>query len=107
MRINLIQSIMITTTIVATMGSGSVVAGDVAAGKSKAVVCSACHGADGNSINPLWPKLAGQHAAYLAKQLRAFRDGSRQDPVMVPMAAGLSDDDINNLAAFYASQEQQ
>ena len=80
-------------------------AGDAAAGKGKAVVCSACHGIDGNSINPLWPKLAGQHAAYLAKQMKAFRSGERKDPVMAPMAMGLSDADIDDLAAFYAGQK--
>ena len=79
-------------------------AGDAAAGKTKAVVCSACHGIDGNSINPLWPKLAGQHAAYLAKQMKAFRSGERKDPVMAPMSVPLSDADIDDLAAFYASQ---
>ncbi len=79
-------------------------AGDAVAGKQKAVVCSACHGIDGNSINPLWPKLAGQHAAYLAKQMKAFRSGERKDPVMAPMAMPLNDTDIDDLAAFYASQ---
>ena len=79
-------------------------AGDAAAGKTKAVVCSACHGIDGNSINPLWPNLAGQHAAYLAKQMKAFRSGERKDPVMAPMSVPLSDADIDDLAAFYASQ---
>ena len=82
-------------------------AGDAAAGKTKAVVCSACHGLDGNSINPLWPKLAGQHAAYLVKQMKAFRSGERNDPVMAPMAVPLSDADIDDLAAFYASQTQK
>ncbi len=82
-------------------------AGDAAAGKTKAVVCSACHGVDGNSINPLWPNLAGQHAAYLAKQMKDFRSGARKDPVMAPMAMPLSDADIDDLAAFYASQTQK
>lgn len=82
-------------------------AGDAAAGKTKAVVCSACHGVDGNSINPLWPKLAGQHAAYLSKQMRAFRSGERKDPVMAPMAMPLSDADIDDISAFYASQKQK
>lgn len=80
-------------------------AGDAAAGKTKAIVCSACHGIDGNSINPLWPNLAGQHAAYLVKQMKAFRSGERKDPVMAPMAVPLSDADIDDLAAFYASQK--
>ena len=78
-------------------------AGDVAAGKAKSATCVACHGPDGNSVNPMWPNLAGQQEMYLAKQLRDFRDGNRKDPVMAPMAAALSDDDIANLAAYYAS----
>ena len=82
-------------------------AGDAAAGKTKAVVCSACHGVDANSINPLWPKLAGQHAAYLTKQMKAFRSGERKDPVMAPMAMPLSDADIEDISAFYASQKQK
>ena len=82
-------------------------AGDAAAGKTKAVVCSACHGVDGNSTNPLWPKLAGQHAAYLTKQMKAFRSGERKDPVMAPMAMPLSDADIEDISAFYASQKQK
>ena len=81
--------------------------GDPAAGKAKAVVCSACHGVDGNSVNPLWPKLAGQHEAYLAKQIRAFRDGVRVDPTMAPMVSILKEEDIDDIAAFYASQKQK
>ena len=84
---------------------GQTLAGDAAAGKKKAVVCSACHGIDGNSINPLWPHLAGQHAAYLTKQMKAFKSGARKDPVMAPMAMPLSDTDIEDLSAFYASQK--
>ena len=79
--------------------------GDPEAGKAKAVVCSACHGVDGNSVNPLWPKLAGQHEAYLAKQIRAFRDGVRVDPTMAPMVSILKEEDIDDIAAFYASQK--
>ena len=82
-------------------------AGDAAAGKQKSVVCAACHGIDGNSVNPLWPKLAGQHAAYMTKQMKAFRDGERDDPVMAPMAKPLSDADIEDISAFYASQTQK
>ena len=84
--------------------SSSAVAGDAAAGKAKSVVCAACHGATGTSMNPLWPNLAGQKEQYLAKQIKAFRDGSRKDPTMAPMVAGLSDDDIANLAAYFAAQ---
>ena len=83
--------------------SGSALAGDAVAGKSKAASCAGCHGATGVSNNPMWPNLAGQQAGYLAKQLRAFRDGSRSDPMMGPMAKPLSDADIDNLAAYYSS----
>ena len=79
------------------------VAGDAAAGKSRASACMACHGANGISANGMWPNLAGQKEAYLVLQLKAFRDGDRKNPMMAPMAAGLSDDDIDNLAAYYSS----
>lgn len=78
-------------------------AGSVTAGKAKSGTCAGCHGPMGKSVNPQWPHLAGQQEAYLAKQLRDFRDGNRQDPVMSPMAAPLSDQDIEDLAAFFAS----
>ncbi len=83
--------------------SVSMAAGDAAAGKAKAAVCAGCHGAAGISANPLWPNLAGQKDAYLAKQLKAFRDGTRTDPTMAPMAKPLSDADIDNLAAYFSS----
>ena len=89
---------------VAVMASGAALAaGDAAAGKAKSATCAGCHGAEGVSANPLWPNLAGQKDAYLVKQLKAFRDGTRTDPMMAPMAKPLSDDDINNLAAYYSS----
>jgi cytochrome c553 len=81
----------------------SAVAGDAAAGKAKSATCAGCHGADGISSNDLWPNLAGQKEAYLAVQLKAFRDGARANPMMAPMAAALSDGDIADLAAYYAS----
>ena len=84
--------------------STSATAEDAAAGNSKSAVCSACHGAAGVSANPMWPNLAGQKDQYLIKQIKAFRDGDRKDPMMSPMAMGLSDDDIANLAAYYAAQ---
>jgi len=80
-----------------------VFAGDVAAGKSKSGMCAACHGAAGISAIPMYPNLAGQKEAYIAKQLKDFKSGNRKDPVMAPMAAGLSDADVANLAAYYAS----
>ena len=79
--------------------------GDVEAGKAKSAVCAACHGPDGNSLAPQWPKLAEQHAAYLEKQLADFKGGKRSDPAMGPVAASLSDDEIPDLAAYYAQQE--
>ena len=63
----------------------------------------ACHGANGISPNDIWPNLAGQKEGYLAKQLKAFRDGQRKDPMMAPMVAALSDADIADLAAYFAS----
>lgn len=81
----------------------SMAAGDAAAGKAKSAVCAGCHGANGISANPLWPNLAGQKDAYLVKQLKAFRDGTRSDPMMSPMAKPLSDADIENLAAYFSS----
>jgi len=84
--------------------SSSAMAGDAAAGKAKSAICASCHGAAGISSNPMWPNLAGQQEQYLVKQIKAFRDGERKDPMMAPMVATLSDDDIANLAAFYTSQ---
>ena len=81
----------------------AVLAGDPEAGKARAASCSGCHGVNGISANPLWPNLAGQKRAYLVKQLKAFRDGKRSDPMMTPMAKPLTDVDIENLAAYYAS----
>ena len=78
-------------------------AGDAAAGKVKSGTCAGCHGPAGISKNPMWPNLAGQQQGYLVKQLKAFRDGSRTDPMMTPMAKPLSDEDIANLAAWYNS----
>ncbi len=78
------------------------IAGDAAAGKAKAASCNACHGANGISAIPTYPNLAGQKEAYLAKQMKAFKDGTRKDPTMNAMAKPLSDADIANLSAHYA-----
>ena len=85
---------------------GGAVAGDAARGETLAATCAACHGPNGISPNDLWPNLAGQKAGYLVAQMKAFRDGKRADPMMAPMAASLSDADIADLAAFYASLGQ-
>jgi cytochrome c553 len=79
--------------------------GDPAAGKEKAQVCAACHGQDGKSIDPSYPNLAGQHESYLVKALADYRAGRRSNAIMAPMAANLSDQDIEDLAAWYASQD--
>jgi cytochrome c553 len=79
-------------------------AADAEAGKAKSAVCAACHGADGNSSNPMWPSLAGQHASYTYKQLSDFKAGRRINASMSGMVAGLSDDDMKNLAAYYETQ---
>ena len=79
------------------------IAGDVEAGKAKSFSCQACHGPAGISPNPMWPNLAGQKDAYLAKQMRDFKSGARKDPLMSAMSMPLSDADIDNLAAYYAS----
>ena len=79
--------------------------GDATAGAAKAPVCFACHGPGGNgAINPEWPKLAGQHSSYIAEQLGAFKGAQRKNPVMLGQASALSDDDMHNLAAYFAAQ---
>ncbi len=82
---------------------GSAVAGDAAAGKAKAQMCAACHGLNGISVAPVYPNLHGQKEQYIIKQLKAFKAGTRKDPLMSPMAAPLSDTDIENLAAYFSS----
>ncbi len=86
--------------------SGTVWAdGDAAAGKTKSAGCGACHGVDGNSVNPAWPSLAGQHPGYMVKQLQNFKTGTRANATMAPMATPLSEQDMKDLAAFYSDQE--
>ena len=80
-------------------------AADLNAGAAKAKeVCAACHGLDGNSPQPDYPKLGGQYADFLAKALRDYKSGARRNPIMQGFAAALSREDIDDLAAFYASQ---
>lgn len=79
-------------------------AGDAALGAQKAAVCGACHGMTGTSVNPEWPNLAGQHASYIVAQLQQFKQGTRVNPLMTPMAAMLSDEDMEDLGAHYAQQ---
>jgi cytochrome c553 len=79
--------------------------GSAQAGAGKAAVCGACHGPGGNSTNPEWPKLAGQHAAYTYHELVELKKGERKSPVMGPMATPLSDQDMRDLAAYFAAQQ--
>ena len=81
--------------------------GKAADGATKSAVCTACHGPNGNSVNPDWPRLAGQSAVYIAEQLRLFRAGVRNNPVMKPLAATLTDQDIDDLAVYYEGQTPQ
>ncbi|MCW8906638.1 MAG: cytochrome c4 [Sedimenticola sp.] len=81
-------------------------AGDAEAGKTKAATCVACHGPEGNSANAEWPKLAGQHASYIVKQLNEFKAGARKNDLMSPMAPPLNEQDIQDLAAYFSSQQQ-
>ena len=79
--------------------------GNPVAGQEKSKTCASCHGPTGNeSLDGTYPKLAGQHADYLAKALRDYRSGERKNAIMAGYAGGLSDEDINDLAAFFASQ---
>lgn len=78
--------------------------GSVEEGQAKSATCVACHGPNGNSPNPEWPTIAGQHEQYILKQLEAFKNGERQNPLMTPIAMTLSEDDMADLAAFYSQQ---
>jgi cytochrome c553 len=78
--------------------------GSVEAGRAKSATCAACHGADGNSVTPDWPMLAGQHASYIVRQLRAFKNGERTDVTMKPFADLLSEQDMLDVAAYFAAQ---
>ncbi|MCU7795741.1 MAG: cytochrome c4 [Candidatus Thiodiazotropha sp. (ex Myrtea spinifera)] len=93
--------------------TGAQAAGNADEGKTKSAVCAGCHAADGNSgLNPLWPKIAGQHPGYIEKQLKAFKASTstdpkvskRNDPLMAPMAMPLSEQDMADLAAYFSSQ---
>ncbi len=78
--------------------------GNIEDGKAKSMLCSACHGQDGNSINPEWPSLAGQHEKYFVKTLKAYKNESRKNAVMYPLVMTLSEQDMMDLAAYYQAQ---
>lgn len=93
-----------TTALTVCLVSGAHAAGDAAAGQTKAAACTACHGPDGNSPLAMNPKLAGQHASYLSKQLHDFKSGKRPSPTMAGMSAMLDDQGVADVAAWFASQ---
>ncbi|HWJ35816.1 MAG TPA: c-type cytochrome [Steroidobacteraceae bacterium] len=88
----------------AAAGNAGAPAGNPETGATKAVVCQACHGANGNSVNPEWPSLAGLGADYIADQLKNFKEAKRNNPVMMPNAANLSPDDMADLGAYFDGQ---
>lgn len=91
--------------VVLALGAPSAFAGDAEAGKQKSAPCAACHGADGNSAVADFPKLAGQQYDYLVKALKDYKSGARKNAIMAPQAASLTQQDIEDLAAYYSSQE--
>jgi len=95
-------SISLLLTATSTLASAE---GNASLGKSQAESCAGCHGADGNSPSGMFPKLAEQHASYLVKQLNDFKQGRRNAPMMAPLAMGLSDEQIQNIADFYESNK--
>ncbi|MDH5254404.1 MAG: cytochrome c4 [Gammaproteobacteria bacterium] len=97
---------LITLAIAGTAFSGrALAAGSAEAGQAKAATCSACHGMDGNSLNPEWPSLAGQHESYIVKSLQSFKSGTRQNVLMSGMAMPLTDADMEDLAAYFSAQK--
>jgi cytochrome c553 len=81
----------------------SLASGNAAAGKTKAAACFACHGADGNAVDPQYPRLAGQYNEYLQQVLHEYKDGERNNPIMKGMVATLSDQDIEDITAYFSS----
>ena len=87
------------------VAADGLVDGSAEAGKAKSITCGACHGADGNSVNPAWPSIAGQHPTYIVNQLQAFKSGTRTEPLMLGQAMMLTDADIRNLAVYYSEMK--
>ena len=93
--------------VLGSLATGAACAADLAAGEQKAKqICAACHGLDGNSQVPDYPKIGGQYQDYLAKSLRDYKSGRRKNPIMAGMAAPLTSQDIDNVAAYYAGQRE-
>lgn len=100
-----LQGIMLSALLVVVAPSALAYKGDAEAGKAKSAVCAACHGADGNSAIPVNPSLAGQDYSYLVQALKDYRSGARSNAIMNGQAAALKDEDIQNLAKYYSTQE--
>lgn len=98
------NKLLISLVVTLGLATGAQAAGNAEAGKTLSVACGACHGADGNSLAPSFPKLAGQGERYLLKQLKDFKSGTRANPIMAGQVAGLNEQQMADLAAFYASQ---
>jgi cytochrome c553 len=94
---------LILTALAFSLMATTVFAADIEAGKAKSATCAACHGGAGISPTPIWPNLAGQKEQYLLAQLKAFKSGERKNASMSPMVANLSEEDMANIAAYYAS----
>lgn len=100
----MIKKMILAAGCVALLAGGFANAANPAAGKEKAKTCAACHGPDGNSAAPDFPRLAGQHYDYLVKALSDYKSGERKNAIMAPQAANLSKRDIEDLAAYFAQQ---
>lgn len=99
-----LAAVLATAALTVLMAPAALAKGNAEAGASKAALCTACHGVNGNSANPEWPTLAGQSARYIEEQLRLFRAGHRNNAVMYPLAMALTDEDIADLAAYFSTQ---
>jgi len=101
---------LVTSLVLLTLSLGVITAeaeGNIEEGKNKARACQVCHGHGGNSTNPTYPRLAGQHARYIVKQLKAFKAGTRKDPIMNGMASTLTEEDMEDVAAFFESNRNK
>ncbi len=96
--------IRVATSLLVVISLQAVAEGDATAGQAKSAICAACHGADGNSAVPNWPKLAGQHARYLERQTALIKSGDRSVPEMMGIVAGMSEQDLRDIAAYFSSQ---
>ena len=96
---------LLLTMLLALFASNVFAAGNPQAGEQKSQVCQACHGADGNGIDPTYPRLAGQYADYMVKALKDYKSGDRVNPVMAGFVGSLTEQDMEDLAAFYAAKK--